>query len=397
MTTPAPRHSPLLLLATALATACGSGHGAKPEEAAALRATPTPAPVAVTAIVADKRRVERTIDFVGTLNANAEASVAAEIDGRLTAIRADLGDMVARGQVLATLDSSEIEARLREAEASLVRRTNDAKRAEQLRTRGVMSQQEYDAITSDLGVARARRDLLAIQVANTRIKAPFDGRIAKRKAEVGDYVRTGTPIFVLVSDDPLKLRGEVPERFATEIAVGQEVRATVEALPGETLLGKLARISPASNTTSRALTVEALVPNPGGRLKTGFFAKADILTRADAEAIVVPVEALVSFAGVTRVFVIEPDGTVKSREVAPGLRRGAGVEITRGLEPGDRVATSGLGRLSEGTPVVVRAPEAVEAPAAAGGATGDAGGAPAAPAPAAAVPSDARNEEDRPS
>lgn len=379
MRPPAPLLAPLVFL-LAGPVGCGAGHGAKSEETAAVRSTPTPAPVAVTAIVVDERRVERTIDFVGTLAANAEASVAAEIDGRLTAILADLGDRVARGQTLATLDSSEIEARLREAEASLVRRTNDAKRAEQLRGRGVMSQQEYDAIASDLGVARARRDLLAIQVANTRIKAPFDGRIAKRKAEVGDYVRTGTPIFVLVSDDPLKLRGEVPERFAAEIATGQEVRATVEALPGETIHGRLSRISPASNTTSRALGVEALVPNPGGRLKSGFFAKADILTRSDAEAIVVPVESLMSFAGVTRVFVVDRDGVARSREVTPGLRRGTGVEIVSGLVPGERVATSGLGRLAEGTVVVVRADAAANPP------PGD--------APAAAAPGATADQED---
>ncbi len=385
----APRPTtPVLLFALALA-GCSAGHGGKSEEAAAAKGTPTPAPVAVTATVVDKRRVERTIDFVGTLNANAEASVASEVDGRLTSIQADLGDLVARGQVLATLDDAELSARLREAEASLVRRTNDAKRAEQLRGRGVMSQQEYDAISSDLGVSRARRDLLAIQVSNTRIKAPFDGRIAKRKAEVGDYVRTGTPIFVLVADDPLRLRGEVPERFASEIAIGQEVRATVEALPGETLRGKLTRISPASNTTSRALTVEALVPNPGGRLKTGFFAKADILTRSDAEAIVVPVEALVSFAGVTRVFVVDADGTVRGREVTPGLRRDTGVEIVRGLDPGERVATSGLGRLAEGTRVVVRADAAPEAPAAPDGRV--------APGTAPAAARSPRGGEERPS
>ncbi len=342
-----------LLLATLVG--CAGRHDEAPGKEAAAKPTPTPAPVAVTANVVEKKRVERTIDFVGTLNAYAEAEVSAEIEGRMTAINADLGDQVARGQTLAALDSAEISAKLREAEASLARRTNDARRADQLRGRGVMSQQEFDAISSDLGVARARRDVLAIQVDHTRIRAPFDGRIAKRKAEVGDYVRTGTPLFVLVADDPLRLRGEVPERYASDIAVGQEVRATVEAFPGEILRGKLTRISPASNTTSRALTVEALVPNPGGRLKTGFFAKADILTRNDTEALVIPVEALVNFAGVTRVFVIGEDGTVRGQQVTPGLRRGTGVEITSGLSAGDRVATSGLGRLSDGVSVVVRA------------------------------------------
>lgn len=337
-----------LVLVLAACTGRHDGAGKAPE------ASPTPSPVAVTVRPVESTRLERSIEFVGTMNAYAEAEVAAEIDGRLTSIARDLGDQVRSGEILATLDAAEISARLREAEAFLARRTNDARRAEKLRGQGVMSQQEYDAIESDLGVARARRDLLAIQVEHARVRAPFDGRIARRRAEVGGYVRTGTPLFTLVSDDPLRLRGEVPERFAADLAVGQEVRATVEAFPDEMIVGKLTRISPSSNTQSRALTVEALVPNRDGRLKAGFFSKAGILTRTDADALVVPAEALVSFAGITRVFVVDADGTARAREVTTGQRRGTFVEIASGVAAGERVATSGLGRLSEGTRVVIR-------------------------------------------
>src|SRR5262249_48932767 len=143
-------------------------------------------------------------------------------------------------------------------------------------------------------------------------------------------------------------------RFASEVQIGQEVRGHVDAYPDDTIDGRLTRISPAANLQSRALTVEALVPNGDGKLKTGFFCKSQILTRTDAAALMVPVEALVTFAGVTRVFVVQPDGTARGREVETGLRQGALVEVTSGLSAGERVATSGLARLSDGVRVVVR-------------------------------------------
>jgi membrane fusion protein (multidrug efflux system) len=350
-------------LTIALAASFGCSRG-KPE---APSATPTAAaaagggaasapdqPVTVTVETVAVERVERTVDFVGTLRADAEAEVATEVDGRLLTIDADLGDQVKEGQVLASLDSATLDAQLREAAANLQKASTDEARAEKLKAQGVMSQQEFDTISSAQHVAQARRDVLAIHLAHTKIRAPFAGRIAKRLVDVGNYVRVGTPIFVLVADDPLRLRGEVPERFVSELAIGQEVRGSVEAFPGDVLKGRLARISAAADSTSRALTVEATVPNPDGRLKVGFFCKAAILTRSDAEALVVPVEALVNFAGVTRVFVVDESGVARTRPVRTGLSLGTKVEIVEGLSRGDRVATSALARLAEGSKVVVR-------------------------------------------
>lgn len=304
------------------------------------------------------QRVERTVDFVGTLHADAEAEVATEVDGRLLSTSADLGDQVAAGQVLATLDGAALEAQLREATATLEKTTNEERRARRLRDQGVMSQQEYDAIASAQSVALARRDVLAIQLGHTQIRAPFAGRIAKRLVDVGNYVRVGTPIFVLVADDPLRLRGEVPERFAAELRPGQDVHGFVEAYPDDRIEGRLERISAAADPRSRALTVEAVVPNPDGKLKVGFFCKAAIVTRTEDEALVIPGEAVVNFAGVTRVFVVGEDGVARSREVTTGLRLGPKVEVTAGLGPEDRVATSALGRLTDGAQVVVRAASA---------------------------------------
>lgn len=348
-----------LTIAIAVLAGCSRGKGETPAEAPsgapAGVANAPDQPVTITVEPVAVERVERTVDFVGTLRANAEAEVATEVDGRLLTIDADLGDQVKEGQVLASLDSATLDAQLREAAANLQKTSTDEARAEKLKAQGVMSQQEFDTISSAQHVAQARRDVLAIHLEHTKIRAPFAGRIAKRMVDVGNYVRVGTPIFVLVADDPLRLRGEVPERFVSDLKVGQEVRGTVEAFPGDILKGQLARISAAADSTSRAVTVEATVPNPDGKLKVGFFCKAAILTRSDSEALVVPVEALVSFAGVTRVFVVDEGGTARSRPVRTGLTLGTRVEIVDGLARGDRVATSALARLAEGSKVVVRA------------------------------------------
>src|SRR5690606_37488481 len=146
---------------------------------------------------------------------------------------ADLGDEVEKGQILATIEGSAREAKLREAEAVLARAVSDEERARSLRAKGIMSQQQYDEIASAHAVARARREVLAIELAHTEIRAPFSGRIAERLVDVGSYVRVGTPLFVLVSDDPLRLRGEVPERFAADLSIGQEIRGVVSAYPDE--------------------------------------------------------------------------------------------------------------------------------------------------------------------
>jgi membrane fusion protein (multidrug efflux system) len=330
----------------ATAEAPGPAGGSAAPAADAL--TVTIEPVAV-------QRVERTVDFVGTLHADAEAEVATEVDGRLISIAADLGDQVTEGQVLATLDDATLAAQLREATATLQKTTTEEQRARRLKEQGVMSQQEFDAISSAQDVALAKRDVLAIQLGHTKIRAPFAGRIARRLVDVGNYVRVGTPIFVLVADDTLRLRGEIPERFAADLKIGQDVRGSVEAYPDDVITGRLARVSAAADPKSRALTVEAVVPNEDGRLKVGFFCKAAILTRSDARALVVPVEALVDFAGVTRVFVVDDEGTAHAREVETGLRLGPRVEIVSGVDADERVATSALGRLSDGARVNVRA------------------------------------------
>jgi RND family efflux transporter MFP subunit len=191
---------------------------------------------------------------------------------------------------------------------------------------------------------------------DTQVRSPLSGYVARRHVSVGEYVRAGTPLFDLVADHPLKLRGDVPERYAGDLAVGQKVQIRVDAYPDNPFRGELTRVSPTANRENRSITVEAVVDNADRRLKPGFFANAGIVTRSDTEAMVVPETAVLNFAGVTKVFVVK-DHVAYERRVRAGTRDDQGlVEILEGVNPAEEVATSGLAKLANGTKVSVTRP-----------------------------------------
>jgi RND family efflux transporter MFP subunit len=225
-----------------------------------------------------------------------------------------------------------------------------------LRAQGIISEQEAQQVAMSAQVARARRDALRVEADRTAVRAPFDGSVAQRVVGVGNYVRSGTVMFRLVQDDPLKVRGEIPERETPNVAANQEIRVTVDAFRGETFLGKVVRIGAAADPTARSVAFEAIVPNTDRRLRPGFFGHGDIVVRQDERALAVPRNAIITFAGVTKLFAVE-DGKAREHEVTLGVDLGDGwVEVTQGVTRGLTVVTTGLSKLVEGVPVVVREP-----------------------------------------
>jgi membrane fusion protein (multidrug efflux system) len=314
-----------------------------------------PVALAITTAPVRVRAVERTVSVVGTLVANEEAALASETEGQVIAIEADLGDRVRAGQPLARLRADAPEAALREAEASLAEAQANEARARPLIAERIVSPQEYERVRTALDVARARRDRLQVELDRTVVRAPFDGSVAKRAVGVGDYVRPGVVVFSVVQDDPLKFRGDVPERDVPSVAAGQAVRVAVAPYPDETFAGAVTRVGAASDPQARSLAFEAVVPNGDHRLRPGFFGHGDIVVRHDEGALAVPRSAVTSFAGVTKVFVVAGD-VVREREVVVGEDLGDGwVEVARGVDADTSVATSGVDKLSDGAAVTVRA------------------------------------------
>jgi RND family efflux transporter MFP subunit len=180
--------------------------------------------------------------------------------------------------------------------------------------------------------------------------------VSKRMATAGELSMTGAgPLLELVIDDALKLKATVPERYASEVQVGQTVEIKVEAWPADVFHARIARISPTIDTENRTFEIEAHVQNKDHRLQHGSFAKGSILTRAADQAVMAPLESLVTYAGVTKVFCLDGEA-VRDVPVSLGVRDNGWVEVIGDLPPQGAVVTSGQTQLAAGTRISVRQP-----------------------------------------
>jgi RND family efflux transporter MFP subunit len=332
--------------------------------------------------------IGETVTVNGTLAAYDHTTISMKVPGRLQTILVDFGSVVRKGQVIAQLEQQDYKLRVQQAEAALaqararlglspdgaddrvaaeqtgtVRQAkavlDDAKlkrdRAAKLVQQGVVPHAEYDTVDSEYKVAlsryqdgleeiRNRQGLLAQrrselalakqQLADTTVQAPMEGVVQEKKASVGEYLAAGAPIVDMVRIDPLRLRVDVPERESTNIRNGQSVRVTVEGDP-ETYLGYIKRLSPTISEQNRVLAVEADVRN-NGRLRPGAFVKAEIVTNQTNTAVTVPNNAIVTFAGIDKVIVVE-NGKALEKAVTTGRRGPDWIEIKAGVNVGQTV------------------------------------------------------------
>lgn len=389
-------------IALLVALAAAAGACSKSETAEARSSEGTPKPVAVTAVKKDS--VRRTIDVVGTLTAVDQVTVSSEAEGKVRAILADLGDRVRAGQALVQLDNEkqqytfeqqqaalartlaqygapdpehlpEIENTpdVRRANADLVQATRAYDRANELFKRTLVSQQDFEDARAALQGKKAAYDvslqnarnlrasiqaseaamkLAARQLRDTDIRAPFDGYVEKRLVNLGELVKAQMPVMAIVKLDPLKVTAEIPEKMAPWIADGRPVELHVDAYPSRTFAGKVTRISPAVNTSTRAFPFEAVVPNSDAALKPGTFARVHVESGKVDDILTLPYGALQYRYGVNRVFVVNA-GRLNMRELQVGERLGDRIEVVSGVKEGEQVATTDVETLNDGALVAV--------------------------------------------
>jgi RND family efflux transporter MFP subunit len=378
--------------------------GCDSDRAATARPETASKPREVQVVAIAEALVARTVTATGTLAAEDQVVLGAKVVGRLSEINVDLGSRVRKGQAIARIDPEDYRLRVKQAEAALqqararlglpvdgthdrvdpletaiVRQAeavrNEARlthdRMQQLWGRELISRADLDAAISQLTVAdgryqdaleevRNRQAMLAQrrseleiarqQLADTVMVSPIDGAVRQRQASVGQYLAAGTPVATLVRIHPLRLQLAVPEREVGPVRVGQEVRLSVEGDPN-TYGGRVVRLSPAIAEENRTLLIEAEVPNEKGVLRPGSFAKADIVVAAGEKIVTVPVDAIVTFAGIEKVLTVA-EGKAVEKRVRTGRRLGTTVEITDGVSAGDRVVVK-PGNLVAGQPVTV--------------------------------------------
>jgi RND family efflux transporter MFP subunit len=347
--------------------------------------------------------MEQTVTVTGTLAAYDQATVSAKVPGRVKSIAVDLGSVVRQGQIVAQIDDQDYQLRLQQADAALaqararvglppegkddridpektgtVRQAqallDDAqvkfRRAEALVQRGVLAKAQLEGAEAEYKVALSRyqdaveeirnRQALVVQrrseleiarqqLADSSIHAPFDGVVQEKRASIGEYLAAGAPVVNVVRMDPLRLRAEVPERESRNVHVGESVRVTLEGDPN-VYTGKIARISPTITAQNRVLIVEAEVHN-NGQLRPGSYARAEIVSNNSSPALAVPANAIVSFAGIDKVILVQ-DGKALEKPVTLGRRTAEWAEVVSGLKTGDPVVID-PGNLQSGQPVVV--------------------------------------------
>ena len=222
-----------------------------------------------------------------------------------------------------------------------------------------------DALASKVALEVAEQALIDMTIRAPVPASPPKGvdpaaityAVSKRTVSEGQMLREGDAVYDLVIENPLRLWSNVPERFSGEIRLEQPVRFSVASRPDASFDGIVTRINPAVDPISRTFQVEAKVENPKGELHPGGFAKASILTRKDARAVVVPLESVVRFAGVTKIFTIEKRGErslAHAVDVRTGQEGDGWVEVVGNVKPDQDVVTSGQTQLAEGTLVTVR-------------------------------------------
>jgi multidrug efflux pump subunit AcrA (membrane-fusion protein) len=388
-----------LLIICLAGVACKSGYPAAQRQAADDKSA---ARQVKTARVVEMP-VGQTVTVNGTLAAYDQTTVSVKVPGRLKTISVDLGTVVRRGQLIAELEPEDYKLRVQQAEAALAQTrarlgltpegTDDRvdpertatvrqaqavldearfnrSRAQKLVEQGVVSRAEFDSADSVYKVAQGRyqdaleeirnrqallsqrRSELALavqQLVATSIHAPLSGIVQLKRASVGEYLAAGTAVVDIVQMDPLRLQAEVPERDAPNVRSGQNVRVTVEG-DANVYLGQIKRLSPTIKEQNRMLMVEADVRN-NGQLRPGSFAHAEIVTNDSRMAVTVPSTAVVVFAGIEKVIIVQ-NGKALEKSITTGRRINEWIEVLAGVKVGESVIVD-PGNLQSGQSVEV--------------------------------------------
>jgi membrane fusion protein (multidrug efflux system) len=341
-----------------LGVGCGAREGAAPQPAKAASAElPT---VQAPTVVVGEAAVPRFLTLTGSLSAFEDSDVAAGAAGKVLSVHVERGSLVKKGDVLVRLDARAATASANEARAQLeLARTQkelaeaDCARNQQLFEGGSVSAADHQRAQAQCrnaaataAAAEARAQLIENNLADTTIRAPFDGLVAERIVAVGEYVRQDSRVVTLLATDPLRLEITVPEASATGVQKDQEVEFTLTADPSTVHRTTVTYVGPALRRGTRDLVVEALVPNPGHKLIPGQFATAK-LRLGDVALPVVPRTAVRAEGSESHVFVVS-EGKLEERLVQLGEAVGTTVGVLSGVRPGERVVATASAELRDG-------------------------------------------------
>ena len=309
---------------------------------------PPAMPVEVVAARADT--VVDAIQATGQIEATHSVELRPDIEGRVAAILVREGAAVRRGQPLIQVDDAELKAEVARAEADRDLARQSLARTRELLSQKASSQSELERAEATARSTEAQYQLLKVRLDRTTVRAPFTGVAGRRLVSLGDYVTTSTGLMTLQTVSPQRAVFTVPERYAEQLEVGQDVTFRVAALPGRDFTGRVDFVDPVVQLPGRTITVKAQVPNPRRELQPGMFIEARLTTEVRPRAVVIAEDAVLPIQGTNYVWVVL-DGKATRRQVDLGVRTPGFVEARSGVEAGEQVVVGGQERLAEGAPV----------------------------------------------
>jgi len=323
------------------------------------------------------RSLGEELSVAGTVTPAREAKICPKVMGRVSLIGANIGQRVKQGQVLLAVEQTDYITALRQAEANLAAAEASSiqaqsayenaklnlQRTEDLFKQGAVSQSVLETAQNALATAesgylanqaqisqcqvlldKARTDL-----SNTEVTAPFAGVVAKRLTDIGETVSQSTPVFLLIQDNPLLVKVNMPENMVTKISLGQKVDIHVGAT-GKTYVGTISAVSPQADSLTKAYAVEVTLDKVSGEVRAGMVADLIVKTNQIENALVVPTDALLETDNGVTAFIVENDTAIQ-RKVTAGMAGQGFTQILSGLEQGDMVVVRGNHLLVDGMKV----------------------------------------------
>jgi membrane fusion protein (multidrug efflux system) len=323
-----------------------------------------PPAYAAQAVIAEAKlqAVNETLSLVGSVAANEMVEIKSETDGTLEEVLFTEGQKVKQGDLLIRLDESKFSASVNEAEANFKLTETTYERNKQLLRDKLISQQEYDQAAAQFQANKASLELKKRLLKDARIYAPFKGTMSSRQVSPGQVIAKNTTLTWLIDLDPVKVELNVPERFVSQLKVGQKIEITVAAYPGRTFLGEVFFVAPFVESATRTALVKARIDNPNSELKPGMFANLNLTLKLKEDAIVIPESSVIASGDRNIIYVLDKEDAAQIRPVKIGIRQAGLVEILSGVKPGERVVSEGIQKIRPGGKV-----KAAAGPTATGG------------------------------
>ena len=311
-----------------------------------------------------------SVELPGQTQAYIQAPVFAQTSGYLKTWYFDIGAHVKAGDVLAVIDTPQVDQQLnqakataKEAQAALDLSRVTYKRDQDLLNRRVIAQQDFDTAASDLGVKQATvnadeaavMSLQALEDFKT-VKVPFDGIVTARNTDIGALVNSGSgnPLFTVAQVKPLRVYINVPENMAQDVAVGASAELRFNEFPGREFTGKVVRTAGAIDPNSRTLLTEVDVPNESGELFPGAYTQVQLVTDSNNRSVLIAANTLLFRSEGAAVGVVNQNNVVELKKIKIGRDLGNQLEVTQGLTLDDRIIVNPSDSLTAGQKVKVR-------------------------------------------